>query len=95
MISDIEFPAPPRFSSASTVRTPPLEAAQRADAKLEKGDIPMSAMGHKRTFSDTLSNVRYWGQSGHPEVPFEISPFECPLSGVKRTFASYPLDVCL
>ncbi len=22
-------------------------------------------MGHKRTSSDTLSNVRYWGQSGH------------------------------
>ncbi len=36
-----------------------LEAAMRADAMLEKGDIPMSALGHKRTFSDTLSNVRF------------------------------------
>ena len=25
----------------------------------------MSAMGHKRTFSDTPSNVCFWGQSGH------------------------------
>ena len=25
----------------------------------------MSALGHKRTSSDDLSNVRYWGQSGH------------------------------
>ncbi len=30
---------------------------------------PMSAMGHKRTFSDTLSNVCFWGQSGHWQVP--------------------------
>ncbi len=28
----------------------------------------MSAMGHKRTFSDTLSNVRYWGQSGRNQA---------------------------
>ncbi len=27
----------------------------------EKGDIPMSALGHKQTFGDTPSNVRYWG----------------------------------
>jgi hypothetical protein len=46
----------------------------------------MSALGHKRTFSDTLSNVRYWGQSGHTEVTVEVSPFECPLLGVKQTF---------
>ena len=25
----------------------------------------MSAMGHKRPFSDTLSNVCFWGQNGH------------------------------
>ncbi len=30
---------------------------------------PMSALGQKRTFSDTLSNVRYWGQSGHKTDP--------------------------
>jgi hypothetical protein len=24
-----------------------------------------SAMGQKQTFGDTLSNVRFWGQSGH------------------------------
>ncbi len=29
----------------------------------------MSALGQKRTFSDTLSNVRYWGQSGHKTDP--------------------------
>ncbi len=52
-------------------------------------------MGQKRTFSDTLSNVCFWGQSGHPEVTVEISPFECPLLGVKRTFASCPLYVRL
>ncbi len=61
MISDIEFTAPPRFSSASTVRTLPLEAAQRADAKLEKGDIPMSALGHKQTSRAMPIYVRYWG----------------------------------
>ncbi len=43
----------------------------------------MSALGHKQTFSDTLSNVRYWGQSGHWEVPDPESCFECPLLGVK------------
>ncbi len=26
-------------------------------------------MGHKRTFSDTLSNVCFWGQSGHKTDP--------------------------
>ncbi len=46
---------------------------------------PMSALGHKRTFSDTLSNVRYWGQSGHTEVTVEVSPFECSRTEVKRT----------
>ncbi len=30
---------------------------------------PMSAMGHKRTFGDSLLNVRYWGQSGHKTDP--------------------------
>jgi hypothetical protein len=55
----------------------------------------MSALGHKRTFSDTLSNVRYWGLSGHPKVTVGISRFECPLLGVKQTFASYPLYVRL
>ncbi len=29
----------------------------------------MSALGQKRTFSDTLSNVRYWGLSGHKTDP--------------------------
>ncbi len=72
MISDIEFPAPPRFSSASTVRTPPLEAAQRADAKLEKGDIPMSALGQKRTSRDIAIYVRYLGVSGHPMSAFTM-----------------------
>ncbi len=38
MISDTEFTAPPRFSSASTAKRPPLEAARRANAKSEKGD---------------------------------------------------------
>ncbi len=65
MISDTEFTAPPRFSTTSTVNRPPLESARCANAKSEKGDIPMSAMGQKQTFGDTLSNVRYWGQSGH------------------------------
>jgi hypothetical protein len=55
----------------------------------------MSALGQKRTSHDTLSNVRYWRQSGHPKVTFGVLPFECLLSGVKRTFASYPLYVCL
>jgi len=55
----------------------------------------MSALGQKRTFSDTLSNVRYWGLSGHPKVTVGGSPFECPLSGVKRTFSSCPLYVRL
>ena len=28
--------------------------------------LRMSALGHKQTFGDTPSNVRYWGLSGHP-----------------------------
>jgi hypothetical protein len=36
----------------------------------EREKEPMSALGHKRTFSDALSNVRYWGQSGHPMSAF-------------------------
>ncbi len=61
----------------------------------EAANDPMSAMGQKRTSHDTLSNVRYWGQSGHWKVAGAESRPECPLSGVKRTFASYLLDVCL
>ncbi len=53
-----------------------------------------SAMGQKQTFGDTLSNVCFRGQSGHPKVTIGVSRFECLLSGVKRTFASYPLNVC-
>jgi hypothetical protein len=64
-------------------------------SKVECPATPMSAMGQKRTFSDTLSNVCFWGLSGHPEVTVEVSPFECPLLGVKRTFASCPLYVRL
>ncbi len=30
----------------------------------------MSALGQKRTCSDTLSNVCFWGQSGHPMAAF-------------------------
>ena len=41
------------------------------------------------------ANVRIRGQSRHPTVTHAISRFECPLLGVKRTFASYPLYVCL
>ena len=55
----------------------------------------MSALGHKRTSRAIVIYVRYWGQSGHPKVTVGVSPFECLLLGVKRTFASYPLDVCL
>ncbi len=71
------------------------ETAQRAAAMLEKGDIPMSALGHKQTSCNTLSNVRSWGQSGHNQAKSGYATSECPLLGVKRTFASYPLDVCL
>ncbi len=45
----------------------------------------MSALGHKRTSQDIAIYVRFWGLSGHPEVTVEVSPFECPLLGVKRT----------
>ncbi len=72
-----------------------IEAAIRAEAMLAKGDIPMSAMGQKQTSREIAIYVRYWGQSGHPKGTVGISRFECPLSGVKRTFASGPLDVCL
>ncbi len=43
-------------------------AGQRIDELCHPGGRPappMSAMGQKRTFSDTLSNVCFWGQSGH------------------------------
>ncbi len=47
-----------------------LEAAMRADAMLEKGDIPMSAMGQKRTSRDISIYVRFRGLSGHPMSAF-------------------------
>ncbi len=34
----------------------------------------MSALGQKRTFSDTLSNVRYWGQSRHRHPGEGVAP---------------------
>ncbi len=43
----------------------------------------MSALGQKRTFSDTLSNVRYWGQSGHRESAF------CPLTVLEPTMSGF------
>ncbi len=51
MISDLDV-----FRSASVLirehgEDAALEAAMRADAMVEKGDIPMSALGHKRTSS--------------------------------------------
>ncbi len=55
----------------------------------------MSALGQKQTFRVIVIYVRYWGLSGHPEVTVEISPFECLLLGVKLTFVSCPLYVCL
>jgi len=27
--------------------------------------MPISALGHKQTFCDSLPNVRFWRQSGH------------------------------
>ncbi len=42
----------------------------------------MSALGHKRTFSDTLSNVRYWGQSGSSGMTVCMSAYS-----QKRTFS--------
>ena len=43
-----------------------LEAAMRADAMLERGDIPMSAIGDKADIQRAMSgfrdlNVRFWG----------------------------------
>jgi hypothetical protein len=38
-----------------------LEAAQRANAKSEKGNIPMSGLGQERTFGDTIRKVCCWG----------------------------------
>ncbi len=35
----------------------------------------MSALGQKRTFRDTLSNVCFWGQSGHKNDPPPASRF--------------------
>ena len=35
----------------------------------------MSALGHKRTLSDTLSNVRYWGQSGRSRATLWMSAY--------------------
>ncbi len=55
----------------------------------------MSALGQKRTSSALGIYVRYWGQSGHWYGADAESQSECPLSGVKRTFASYLLNVCL
>ncbi len=42
---------------------------------------PMSAMGQKRTFSDTLSNVCFWGQSGRSRAARCMSAYS-----QKRTF---------
>ncbi len=55
----------------------------------------MTALGHKQTSCNTLSNVRSWGLSGHPKITFGVSPIECLLLGVKRTFPSCPLYVRL
>ncbi len=47
-------------------------------------------MGQKRTFSDTLSNVRFRGQSGHPSnvdfLFFYIAGFALLLSRWTRPF---------
>ncbi len=61
----------------------------------EAANDPMSALGHKRTSRAIAIYVCFRGQSRHPKVTVGVSPFECLLWGVKRTFASYRLDVCL
>ena len=43
----------------------------------------MSAMGQKRTSSDTLSNVRFWGQSGHSMSAF------CALTVLEPTMSGF------
>ncbi len=47
---------------------------------------PMSAMGQKRAFSDTLSNVRFGSKAD-----IQRHPVERPLLGAKRTFKTKAL----
>ncbi len=47
-----------------------LQAAMRAEAMLEKGDISMSALGQKRTSSTTPIYVRFRGLSRHSVSTF-------------------------
>jgi hypothetical protein len=47
----------------------------------EAANDPMSGLGHKQTFSDTLFNVRYWGLSGRSRAALRMSAYS-----QKRTF---------
>jgi len=54
----------------------------------------MSASGQKRTFSDTLSNVRYWGLSGHNQAKSNQSGVFFLRNGEIQGHQN-PAEVCL